>query len=65
MKRLLKSSRFVVTVLGVLCSWVTMKWFDSETYALAILGVFTTMVLTTTVKDTAATMKGVEFKKEK
>jgi len=64
MKRLLKSSRFAVTVIGLVASWVTMKWFGSETYALAVLGAFTTMVITTAGKDIASTMKGVEFKRE-
>lgn len=64
MKRLLKSSRFAITVIGLICSWLTMYWFDTETYALAVLAAFTTMVVSTTVKDTAATIKGVQFKKE-
>ena len=62
MKRLLQSSRFLCTLIGTVLSTFIYKFIGDGTFALAILGSFTAIVVTTTVKDTAKTMKGVEFK---
>jgi hypothetical protein len=57
MKRLLRSSRFWSTATGFIASNLSYKWHDDSTFALAILGAFTAIVVTTAVKDTAKHIK--------
>ena len=57
MKRLLNSSRFWATVIGFGTSWLSYKSFDDATYALAVLGAFTAVVVTGASKDMMKTYK--------
>lgn len=57
MKRLLNSSRFWSTFIGFVASNVSYKLTQDSTFALAVLGAFTAIVVTTAVKDTAKHIK--------
>ena len=58
MKRLMRSSRFWATVLGTMAANYSYKLTDDGTFALAILGAFTAIVVTGASKDIVRTWKG-------
>lgn len=51
MKRLLNSSKFWVTVIGYIASLIAYKLFNDSTFALAVLGTFSAIVIGNTIED--------------
>ncbi len=58
MKRILNSSKFWATVIGTLASSGVYYLFNDSTYALAVLGAFSAVVVGTAVEDTITKRNG-------